>query len=120
LDYQKQPVQSCLEGKIMNATTLTLGIIVAIICICGVLYLVRGIKAVLTSQREEQPLLWHQHPHLMAGLTMLFGAGILVIFPVALALRNVALLILSGLLILAWVVSLVRSLMLQQRKFRAQ
>jgi hypothetical protein len=44
----------------MNAPTLTLGIIVAIIFISGVFYLVRGIKAVLTSQREEQPLLWHQ------------------------------------------------------------
>ena len=104
----------------MNATTLTLGIIVAIIFICGVLYLVRGIKAVLTSQREEQPLLWHQQPYLMAGLMMLFGAGILAIFPVALAIRNVALLILSGLLILAWVMCLVRSIILQQRKFRAQ
>ena len=108
----------------MNATTLTLGIIVAIIFICGVLYLVRGIKAVLTSQREEQPLLWNQQPYLMMGLTMLLSAGILAISPVALVIwvssRNVALLILLGLLMLAWLVCLVRSIILQQRKFRAE
>jgi hypothetical protein len=108
----------------MNATTLTLGIIVAIIFLCGVFYLVRGIKAVLTSQREEQPLLWHQQPDLMIGLWMLFGVGILAISPVALAIwitsRNGALMILSGLLILAWLVCLVRSIILRQRQFRAK
>jgi Na+-transporting NADH:ubiquinone oxidoreductase subunit NqrC len=108
----------------MNATTLTLGLIVAITFICGVFYLVRGIKAVLTSQQEEQPLLWHQQPDLMAGLMMLFGAGILAIFPVAIAIwitsRNGALMILSGLLILAWLVRLGRSIILQQRQFRAK
>lgn len=109
----------------MNATTLTLGIIVAIIFLCGVFYLVRGIKAVLTSQREEQPLLWHQQPDLMIGLWMLFGdVGLLVISPVALAIwmtsGNGALLIPSGLLILAWLACFVRSIILQQRKFRAK
>jgi hypothetical protein len=108
----------------MYATTVALGIIVAIICICGVFYLVRGIKAVRTSQREGQPLLWHQQPDLMIGLMILFGAGILAISPFALALwttsGNGVLMIPAGLLVLAWLASLVRSMILQQRKFRGK
>lgn len=106
----------------MDATTVLLGIIVALISLCGVFYLVRGIKALLSSQQEEQPLVWHQQLDLMLGLMMLFGAAFFALAPFALALlttsRNGVLLIPTGLLILAWLVCLIRSVILQQRKFR--